>query len=54
MDLDELLLSEQWGITLYGRTVISIEVKVFCSQWPEGFGVVSHYLGKSEETCGVS
>lgn len=45
-DLDELLLSGQWGVTMHGRTVTSIDAKAFCSQWPEGLGVATLFKKK--------
>lgn len=39
-DLDELLFSGQWGVTMHGRTVKSIDIKSFCSQWLERLEVI--------------
>lgn len=40
-DLNELLLSGQWEVTMPGRTVTWIDVKAFCAQWREGLGVMT-------------
>lgn len=40
-DLNELPLLGQWDVTMHGRTATLIDVKAFCSQWPEGLGVIA-------------
>lgn len=45
-NLDELLLSGRWGVTMHGKIVTSIDVKAFCSQWPEGLGVATLFRKK--------
>lgn len=40
-DLNELLLSGQWEVTIHGRTVTGIDVKAVCSQWQERLGVMT-------------